>query len=62
MRLRGKANINKKKFEVECLWHVSQSVFYEGKAIPCVVYADGGARDPSVLSCNKSSHIEAKEG
>ena len=25
-------------------------------------YADGEARDPSVLSCNKSSHIEARGG
>ena len=41
---------------------VSYRVSYEGKAIPCVVYADGGARDPSVLNCNKSSHIEARGG
>ena len=26
------------------------------------VYEDGGARDPSVLSFNKRSHIEARRG
>ena len=58
VHLRTKASINQKKFEVECLWGVLRSVFMESDTL--LVYADGGARDPSVLSCNKSSHIEAR--
>ena len=41
---------------------VSYTVSYRGNATRRGVYADGGARDPSVLSCNKSSHIEAGGG